>query len=703
MSNAPLHFRRRCAFILSTSICTAPLFAGTPAESAGALPAGGAARPLFAANSVPPIMEPKAEGEGRKAEEKAAQLLPAAAPEAPADALLTKATPSQNVTINLINRLVERGVLPKEDAAALIQQAEQDATLAREQAMATQAAVAEAQAVVSQAGPLLAIPPQAPPTPELAPYAGQSAVRVTYIPESVKAQMRDEIKAQVLAQARDERWADPRTVPDWTQRIRLFGDVRTRYEGIYFPGDNDNTGAFPNFNAINTGAPFDVSGTVFSPQLNVDEDRTRVRLRVRFGAEANLGDGWTAGLRLATGETNSPVSPNQSLGLAGSGQGGNFSKYAIWLDRGFLRYEIAAPTPDAAAERVAPDGKADGKELAAGGKEVAAPPEFAQPRDRRLVISLGRFENPFYTPSDIVWDDDLGFDGIAAQARYQLGSRFTPFVSGGAFPFFNTDLNFSSNQPDKFPSTDKWLYAAQLGFDWKPAKDFKVKIAGAYYIFDRVAGQLSSPYTPLNAQDAGNTDGTRPAFAQKGNTYMALRNIVPTADNNFGTSNQFQYFGLATPFRVLSIDGQIDYSRWEPFHITAFGTYAQNLAWDRSDVGNQAINNRGPLGPNGEPGLYAGGNTAWIAGLRVGNPVLAKRWDWNVGFNYRYVESDAVVDGFTDSDFGGGGTNVQGYTFAGSLALGARVALGLRWMSANEIAGPPLETDILQVDVSGKF
>ncbi len=62
-----------------------------------------------------------------------------------------------------------------------------------------------------------------------------------------------------------------------------------------------------------------------------------------------------------------------------------------------------------------------------------------------------------------------------------------------------------------------------------------------------------------------------------------------------------------------------------------------------------------------------------------------------------------MVDGFTDSDFGGGGTNLQGYTFAGALALGPRVVLGLRWMSANEIAGPPLETDILQVDVSGKF
>jgi hypothetical protein len=46
---------------------------------------------------------------------------------------------------------------------------------------------------------------------------------------------------------------------------------------------------------------------------------------------------------------------------------------------------------------------------------------------------------------------------------------------------------------------------------------------------------------------------------------------------------------------------------------------------------------------------------------------------------------------------------VQGYTLSGTLALGERVALGLRWMSSNEIAGPPLKIDVLQVDVGGKF
>jgi hypothetical protein len=44
-------------------------------------------------------------------------------------------TPSQNVTVNLIHRLVERGVLTKSDADELIKQAEQDAATAREMAV----------------------------------------------------------------------------------------------------------------------------------------------------------------------------------------------------------------------------------------------------------------------------------------------------------------------------------------------------------------------------------------------------------------------------------------------------------------------------------------------------------------------------------------------------------------------------------------
>jgi hypothetical protein len=453
-----------------------------------------------------------------------------------------------------------------------------------------------------------------------------------------------------MEQARDERWAAPRTVPEWVSRIKLFGDVRFRYEGIYFPSGNDNTGAFPNFNAINTGPPFDVSTSnpSFPPELNVDKDRNRFRIRVRVGLIADLGDGFSIGIRGATGENDSPVTENQTVGLANGGQGGNFSKYAIWLDRAFLNYEIGCVVPD-----------------------------------RDLSITVGRFDNPFFSTT-LIWANDLGFDGVVLKGRYEVFRGVTPFLTLGAFPVFNTELNFASTNPAKFNSEDKYLFAIQGGTDWALGHDFSGKLGLAYYYFKSIEGRLSSPFVPLTPSDQGNTDDSRPAFAQNGNTYMALRNILP--------------------FHELAFTGRLDYNRFEPLQISLTGEFVTNVAFDRNAIASKAVNNRSTATVPAV-GTFAGGNTAWIINLTAGSSTFQKRSDWNVGVGYRYVESDSVVDGFNDSDFGTPltGTNLKGYTIFGNLALSPNVYLGIRWMSANQVAGPPFKSDVLQIDVNGKF
>ena len=589
-----------------------------------------------------------------------------------------KPTPSQNVTINLIHRLVQRGVLTQADADELIKQAEDDAATARavaaqQQRPATARADETAPQLFAEPSPLpqnsksLADVVPAPPAENGESGEDGDAVSVSYVPEIVKQQLREDIKQEVLEQAREENWANPRTFPSWVSHFKPFFYIRLRYDGMFFPSGNDNTGAFPNFNAINTGPPFDVTGTTFSPQINVDQDRQRARIRVRGGVLLDLEDGFTMGIRIATGETNTPTSTNQTLGVANNAQGGNFSKYAIWLDRAFVSYEIGAqPNEDFLAE-------------------------------------VGRFDNPFFTVSELIWDEDLGWDGFALTGRHAVAKGVTTFASAGIFPVFNTELNFSSNRPDKFPSEDKWLYGGQVGTSVRFSKDFTVKVAGAFYDFYNIEGKLSDPFVPLTASDQGNTDDSRPSFAQKGNTYFPIRDIIPTADNGFGTTKQFQYFGLATPFRVANATGTLDFSHFDPIHMTLFGEWLENVAFDFNDINAIAINNRGPNRAKGKPGTFAGGNTGWIAGIKIGHPALEKTWDWNAGVSYRYLESDATVDAFNDSDFGGGGTNLKGYTVFASLALTPRVALALRWMSSNEIGGPTFRNDTLLLDFNAKF
>ena len=201
----------------------------------------------------------------------------------------------------------------------------------------------------------------------------------------------------------------------------------------------------------------------------------------------------------------------------------------------------------------------------------------------------------------------------------------TPFITAGAFPVFNTDLNFATNQPEKFKSSDKWLYAGQVGADWKISKSFNFKFGAAYYHFDNVEGQLSDPFIPLLASDQGNTDNSRPSFAQKGNTYRPLRRIIPSPLNNFGTTNQFQYFGLATPFHELALTARLDINHWEPFQISLIGEWVKNLAFDAKDIDLIAVNNRGADTSAGATGRFGGAPNA-TSRISTSPPQISARY-----------------------------------------------------------------------------
>lgn len=511
---------------------------------------------------------------------------------------------------------------------------------------------------------------EAPPASAAAADSHESpddVVRVAYVPEVVKREIREEVKNEVIAEARKENWGAPSSGPEWVSKFTLYGDIRIRAEEVINHSGNNDTGSFPNFNAINTGAPFDTAGSVFSPQYNVDQNRNRERLRARLGAAVVVSGGFTAGVRIATGNDNQPVSENQTFGAAGNAQGGDFSKYSLWLDRAFIKYQAGGDPGDS------------------------------------FWMTFGRFDNPFFSTS-LIWANDIGFDGFVASIplKAHLSGRpsedFKPYLVAGAFPVFNTDLNYATNQPVKFKSYDKWLYAAQLGFDAKLSSDYRLKAAAALYDFNNIQGQLSTPFTPLTSSDAGDTDASRPSWAQNGNTYMALRDIIPGPLNNNGTIDQFQYYGLATPFKEFAVTEGLYYNHFEPFQISLVSEWVKNLAFDRASIAALAVNNGGPTG-------FIGGNTGWITTLKFGNSVIKELGDWSASIGYRRVETDAVVDGFNDADFGGilFGTNLKGFTLTADVGLATDVWLEAHWMSASAIAGPTFKNDLLQLDLNTKF
>ncbi|UST66570.1 putative porin [Pseudomonas moraviensis] len=537
--------------------------------------------------------------------------------------------PSENATINLIRLLVEQGILKQDKADALIAQAQNEAAQAKQAAASTAVA----------AGPV----------------AAPGDVRVQYVPAAVRDQIRDQVKAEVMATAKQENWAAPNTFPDWASRISFDGDIRLRDESRYYSGNNSNE--IVDFAKLNNNGPYDVnpnSSTSLPPLLNTREDRENLfRLRARLGMKALISEEWTAGIRIGTGSDNNPVSTTQNLG-------GGFAKKDIWLDQGYLSWK---------------------------------------PMDE-LTLTGGRFANPFMS-TDMLYSNDLNFDGVAAIFDHKLNRDWGVFGTVGAFPVDYTNDTSSSNGFDKEESDNKWLYGAQLGAKWAINSNNRLKGALAYYRFDDIQGQRSSPCEPWAGAPGCDSDGTRAAFMQKGNSVFLLRDITPNPLNPSATP-QPQFVGLASEFNLLDLNVVWDADLPQDFKLRSQGNYIHNLSYDEGDMrkrsAGQIVNN---LDSNGE--IESGAN-AWMVQFTLGNALdLKRKGDWNLFAGYKYIQPDALPDGFNDSSFHLGGTNAKGYFMGGNYGLAKNVSATGRWMSTEAVYGAPFDIDVLQLEINTRF
>ncbi|ATB63136.1 putative porin [Pseudomonas mosselii] len=539
------------------------------------------------------------------------------------------AAPSENATVNLIRLLVEQGVLKQDKADALIAQAEREAQQAR---------------VAASAAPIVA---QAP--------AANGEVRVQYVPAIVRQQIRDEIKAEVMSTAKQESWAAPNTFPDWASRISFDGDLRLRYESRSYADGNSNE--IVDFAKLNEKGPYDVnpnSSSSLPPLLNTREDRdSLLRLRARFGLKAQLADNWVAGIRVATGSNNNPVSTTQNLG-------GGFGKKDIWLDQGYVTW-----TPS-----------------------------------ERLTLTGGRIANPFMS-TDILYSHDLNFDGVAALFDQPLGRDLSLFGTVGAFPVQYSDDSATSNGLDKEDSDNKWLYGAQLGAKWALNDSNRLKGAMAYYRFDDIAGERSSPCAPWDGQPGCDSDESRPTFMQKGNTVFLLRDITPNPANPAATP-QPQFVGIASEFELLDLNLVWDADLPHDFKLRSQANYIHNLAYDEGDMRKRSA---GQLANNvDENGNLKSGGDAWMLQFTLGNALdMRKAGDWNLFAGYKRIEPDALPDGFNDSSFHLGGTNAKGYFLGGNYGLADNVYATARWLSSEAVYGAPFDIDVLQLEVNTRF
>jgi Putative porin len=308
----------------------------------------------------------------------------------------------RDTTIALVNALVEQGVLTREKADAIIAQAQQ----AGAKAPATAGAAA----------------PPAPAAPPIAP----GTVRVPYVPETVKQEISSEVKQEVLAQAKTERWGDPGAFPDWLRRFTWYGDMRLRFEADRFPNDNPPNAPVPTLQFY--GVNID----------NSTEANNRLRFRARFGFDAIVGDSVTVGMRLASGGVGSgsnPGSENQTLG--------NYeTRSTVGFDRAFIAYHPLS----------------------------------------WFEAAGGRVGNPFFRPTTLVWADDVSLEGVVVNFHPRITENLSLFTLAGLFPLLQIDPMPTNS------ASSKWLYAYQSGFDLKFTDAATLRFGAALYDYRNIEG-----------------------------------------------------------------------------------------------------------------------------------------------------------------------------------------------------------------------
>jgi hypothetical protein len=414
----------------------------------------------------------------------------------------------RQTTLALIEALVQSGVLTREKADALLAEARQRAA----------AATAQTQA-------------QAPKPEGDAGKPEGPVVRVPYVPQVVRDQIRNEVREEVLARAKVERWGVPNAAAEWTDRIVIEGDLRVRSQNDHPDHANPSPTDFLTASLAGiTRAPDLAAGTAVGlPTGSTQDDRERLRLRARLGIIAKVNDSVVAGLRLATGSPTDRVSTNQTLG-----QG--FNRYTFALDRAFVKLD---------------------------------PVDW-------FSLSAGRIANPWFS-TDMLFSDNLNFEGLAAGFKRpaQAAATVLPFATVGYFPVREATAARGKRS----------LIGAQIGAQWEWSELTRLKFGLAQYTYQGFEGRVDPDYDPVSG--AGRTYGQyeyEAGLRQRGNTLFLTNNAY---DIQAGLTPDKARWGLAARFRPVAVTVAAEFSHFAPVFVGLSGELVRNQAYDRQEIGDR--------------------------------------------------------------------------------------------------------------------
>lgn len=358
------------------------------------------------------------------------------------------------------------------------------------------------------------------------------------------------------------------------------------------------------------GEPF------FGGPTNESLDRMRERIRVRFNAFADLGSQFKAGITLASGDVNNPISTNQDLT-------GFYTRKPIELDQAFVQF-----TPD----------------------------QF-----KNLTLVGGKFRYPWYN-TELTWDKDLNPEGAAESLSFHIPSPVLKRIA-----FIGFQLPFAAvagTSPTNQRIAQQITYGGQIQTVWQLAPhvtlgaysgiyDFRGTDSVAYALARAATKNPQTPFVGLLPLTSGNTVPNS-TYTTTATTVVTIGGTAYPTGVSTVTNSQFaSKFSLFDNIARLDID-----TGHSKYPISFIGDYVQNMG----ACGNLA--NIAPAPANTSTQTYKQTlNTPCVASQRRGYWAegrvgrLEEKHDFQIGYTHIYIENEAVLANFNYSEIRQG-TNV---------------------------------------------
>ena len=393
--------------------------------------------------------------------------------------------------------------------------------------------------------------------------------------------------------------------------------------------------------------PISISGDIrareepfFNGPSDGSLDRARASIRARLNFLADLGPQFQAGLSIASGDVNNPISTSQTLGVF-------YTRKAFALDQAFVTYK---------------------------------PSEF-----KPLTLTAGKFRYPWYN-TELTWDKDLNPEGAAETFAFPLEN--IPVLKRVALVGFQLPFAETTPYTTSKNIVQSMTYGVQLQTTWQLMSHLTLSAYTGYYDFqnaDAIAIALAkagtkNPTTPWSgslALNAGNTDQNSITTTSSANIVTINGKAFPTGVTNVTNAQFGSKFGLFDT--IARLDWDTGNAKWP---VTFLGDYVQNTR-ACANVGNIQ-----PKPANTASLVYTQTTNFpcesdqrrgyWLEG-RVGR--LAQKRDWQVGYTRIFIEREAVLSNFNYSEMYQG-TNVSEhrfdtfYMFQNNIQLGFTALIG---------------------------